>query len=155
MTARALRRMPVVARFLERDSGGAILELAIAIPVLLLLALGVAGYARVYYTGITVASASRAGAQFGSFANPPGDSVSMRVSAQNDAGTMTLDTVTSGRFCTCEDGTSVACAGSCGAYGAPRAYDSVRVVKMVPLLFSYLGLPTTVKVARTPIMRPQ
>jgi hypothetical protein len=130
------------------------LELAIAIPILLLVAVGVADYARVYYTGITVANASRAGAQKGAWTT--GNPDSMSYYAQLDAGTVTLDTVTSGRFCKCEDGSAVDCVtGTCGAYGVPRAYDSVRVVKMVPLIFNYLGLSTNFKVARTTIMRPQ
>ena len=141
-------------RLLRGDNGGALLELAVAFPIIVLMVVGVADYARVYYTGITVANAARAGAEKGYPTH--GDTDSMKLYAQIDAGTLTLDTVTAGRFCRCPDGTVPDCvSGSCGAYGVPMAYDSVRVVKYVSMLIGYVGLPATVKVVRTSILRPQ
>ena len=51
---------------LSNRRGGALLELAVAIPMLILIAIGVIDYGRVYTTAITVSNAARAGAEFGS-----------------------------------------------------------------------------------------
>src|SRR5690349_7549015 len=54
------RHQPAPAR-----SGSALLELAVAIPILLLFTMGVVDYARVYFASIAVANATMAGAQYG------------------------------------------------------------------------------------------
>ena len=141
-------------RLLRREHGGAMVELAVAFPIMLLLVVAVADYATVYYTSITVANAVRAGAEKGYPTDGNPDSMSFYT--QLDAGTVALDTVTSGRFCKCPDGTSPDCVtGDCGTYGVPMAYDSVRAVKLVSMLIGYVGLPSTVKVAYKAILRPQ
>src|SRR5512132_1901219 len=96
---RGLNVINQLCRLLRREHGGAMLELAVAFPIIILMAIAVGDYARVYYTGITVANAARAGAEkeYPTHGNPD----SMNVYAQIDAGTLTLDTVTSGRFCRC------------------------------------------------------
>jgi Flp pilus assembly protein TadG len=128
-------------------------EIAVAFPILLLVTMAVADYARVYYTGITVANAAAAGAHYG-VANLKGIKAdSMIMAAQLDADS-TLDSVTAGQFCRCPATGVVACAGTdCGAYGLPQVYDSVRVRKDVTLYIRYLGLPSTVTVTQTAILR--
>src|SRR5689334_15801886 len=46
----------------DQRTGTALLELAVAIPVLLLFTMGVVDFARVYFASITVANAAMAGA---------------------------------------------------------------------------------------------
>ena len=138
--------------FLGSERGAALLELAVAIPFLLLIVLGVVDYARVYYTSITVANAAQAGANAGLF--NAGDATIMRTAAQTDAGSVSLDTVTAGQFCRCPGTGVVACVGStCTGYGVPQIFDSVRVRKDVTLLMRYIGFPTAITVTRTVIMR--
>src|SRR5437868_11680411 len=118
-------------RLMKRRKGAAMVELAVSIPIVLLLLVGVADLARVYYDSITVANAARAGASFG--ADTAATTAQMAAAAQTDAGTFTLDTVTAGRYCVCPGtgaGTGVvACTtATCPlAYGVPQAYDTVRV----------------------------
>ena len=136
------------------ERGNAMVELAVAIPILLLLAMGVADYARIYYTGITVANAAEAGAHYGVARG--GNVDSMTMAAQLDAGSLTLDSVTAGQTCRCPGTGVVSCAsGNClpSTYGVPQIYDSVRVRKDVALLIRYLGLPSSVTVTRTAILR--
>ena len=142
---------------LHADHGGALLELAVGLPILLLLAIGVADYARLYYTGITVTNAARAGAVYG--ADPATTFDQIIAAAQADASPTTLDTVTVGRYCVCPgsgagtgvvDCTTATCPLS---YGVPQAYDTVRVRKDFTLLVPFLGLPSTLPVVRTVVMR--
>jgi Flp pilus assembly protein TadG len=140
--------------FPSREEGSAILELAVAIPILLLVAVGAADFARVYATGITVANAARTGAQFG--AHTAGDTAAMRIAAETDAGTVALDTVTAVRVCRCPDVGVVDCStGDCGAYGVPQAYDSVRVRKEVTLIIPYPGLPSSIVLIKSVVFRAQ
>ncbi len=134
--------------------GGAVVELAVALPILVLLAVGVADYARVYYMTITVANAARAGAQYGGHTNGSPDS--MVLAAQTDASPIVLDSVTAGRYCKCPDGTTPNClTGNCGTYGVVQAYDTVRVRKDLATLFNYPGLPATIPIIRTVVFRAQ
>lgn len=136
------------------DRGGALVEFAITVPVLALLAIAAADYARVYSVSIAVANAARTGAQWGG--HTLGNSALMEAAARADASPLVLDVVTAGRYCTCPGGGTPNCStGDCGAYGAPEAFDTVRVTKEVPLIFRYPGLPTSVNVRRTVVFRAQ
>src|SRR6266852_3787293 len=88
-----------VRRFFRTDRGSAMIELAVALPIVILLSIGVADLARIYYTSITVANAARAGAAFG--ADTAATDSAMTVAAQNDAGSLTLDSISAGRYCIC------------------------------------------------------
>ena len=139
------------------ESGGALAELAVGLPILLLLAVGVADYARIYYTGITVANAARAGAVYG--ADPATTNDQIIAATQADANPITLDSITVGRYCVCPGsgaGTGVV---DCStptcplSYGVPQAYDTVRVRKDFTALIRYVGLPATLPIIRTVVMR--
>ena len=126
-------------------------ELAVGLPFILLLTVGVIDYGRLYHTGILVASAAEAGVHYGVAYD--GNVDSMTVAAQRDGGGP-FDTIDAGKFCRCPDTGVVDCtAQTCGTYGAPQIFDSVRVREDVPMLIRYLGLPGTVTVARTSILR--
>lgn len=146
-----------LSRPLHSEYGGALLELAVGLPLLLLLAIGVADYARLYYAGITVTNAARAGAVYG--ADPATTFDQIIAAARADASPTTLDTVTVGRYCVCPGsgaGTGVVdCTTStCPlSYGVPQAYDTVRVRKDFTLLVPFLGLPSTLPVVQTVVMR--
>jgi len=119
----------------------------------ILLVIGVGDLARVYYTGITVANAARAGAAFG--ADTAATDSAMMIAARNDAGDVTLDSVSAGRYCVCPGTGTVSCTTtpSCGVYGVPQAYDTVRVRKDVAMIIRYFGLPTVVPIIQTVVLR--
>lgn len=155
------RRKPSLSelfcRLFRLEEGGALLELAVALPMVILLAVGVGDYARIHYTGITVANAARAGAVYG--ADPATTTDQIEAATRTDASPMTLDSVTVGRYCVCPGtgaGTGVvACTtASCpAAYGVPQAFDTVRVRKDFSPIIRYLGLPSRIAVIRTVVMR--
>jgi Flp pilus assembly protein TadG len=145
-----------ICRFIANTGGNAIVEVAVALPIVILLALGVADYARFHLAGITVANAARAGANYGAN-SPTWGPTEMIAAARADAGSVTLDSVTAAHYCSCRGTGTVDCATttSCGSYGVPQAYDSVRVRKDVALIINYLGLPASVPVIRTVVLRSQ
>jgi len=142
--------------FRAADHGTAMLELAVAFPLLLILAIGAADYARLYQTGINVANAARAGAQYGAQNDwTSGDIAGMRLAAKNDAGDTTI-TVTPTQICRCPSGTTPNCAtGSCGSFGAPEVFVQVVASKAMSTIIRYPGLPTSVTTTRTAIFRVQ
>jgi hypothetical protein len=139
--------------FLRQEHGNALVELAVAIPILILIAVGVADYSRLYFTEITVANAARSGADWGIKAN--GNVDSMAFGARMEAGRDSVGMIiTAGVFCTCPGVAGTAdCSGTCGAYGPPRAFDSVAVAKSVRFFIRYVGGPDSVVISRKAILR--
>jgi Flp pilus assembly protein TadG len=98
------------------ENGGALIETAFAVPLLLLLLLGAAEFGMADYESIEVANAARAGAQYG--AQGPetvGDLTGIRNAASLDAGNITLGLTTSALSYICSDtsnptGTPLSCA---------------------------------------------
>jgi hypothetical protein len=136
----------------KRETGGAALEFAAVLPVLVLIILGVADFARVYFTDVTAANASRVGAEWG--VAYTGITDSMTKGAKMEAGKDSIGmTITAGKFCNCPDGSTPACTGSCGSYGSPREFDSVAVRKVVNLILKYPGMPDSLVVLRKTILR--
>jgi Flp pilus assembly protein TadG len=138
------------------DVGSAVVEMAIIVPVLVLLAIGVAEFGRVYFTSITVANASTAGSQYASLNSGINDAAIIQA-ARDDAGDPSLTVSPINRVCRCPGSeAAVACTNSCGGgYGPPQYFVEVTASKNVALLFRYPGLPTTIAVARMSAFRVQ
>jgi Flp pilus assembly protein TadG len=132
------------------------LELAVVLPVLILLAIGVMDYGRVYFTSIAVANAARAAAEYGTAMtgnqNNTANIQGMGLLDGAEAGTMTITPVT-----TCRCGaTTVPCSGTiCAGYGVPRVYVQVTATKAVVLILKYPGIRDTVTISRTATFRLQ
>jgi Flp pilus assembly protein TadG len=133
-------------------------ELAVVLPVLVLLAVGVMDYGRVYFTSIAVANAARAGAEWGAQQGSGFYTNDARIQsfAQLDGAEAAPITVTSNHVCKC-GGTTVGCAGTTcsGGYGAPIVLVEVTATKTVALLLKYPGLPASVTITRTATFRAQ
>lgn len=145
----------VVREFRRSQSGAAAVELALTLPFLLLLVIGVVDYGRAFYTSITVANAARAGAEYGAQSpETSGDFVEMRNFAQGDgqdAGTLTLNAI---RYCECA-GVAQACNAVCPGGAAPDVFIEVTATKSVSMFLRYLGLPTTLTIVRKATFRSQ
>jgi len=154
--------MKILSQFIRRSRitrgrrGGAAIEFAVVMPVLVLLAIAVADFARVYKTSVAVVNAAAAATEVGARnVAVSGDTAAMTSQAIADASPVTLDTVTSSRFCRCPDGSTPACTGSCSGYGVPEVFVKVRVRKNYATLFKYPGVPGTISVIRTSTLRVQ
>lgn len=132
------------------------LELVVVLPVLILLAIGVIEFGRVYYTSLAVANAARAGAEWGARSSVNASSTAgIAGFTQLDgaqSGPLTIDSIRN--VCRCDAGI-VSCTSSCGAYGEPRGYVVVGASKVVPFLMKYPGIPASIKVSRTATFRYQ
>jgi len=138
-------RVPTPARLLLSESGGSLVELALVLPVLLLLLLGTADFGRACYIGIEVSRAAQSGALYGS--QNPSDVAGMKAAAVLDApdvpGFTTANvTVTTG--CECSDGSSASLNCSTTPTCATNQVTYVQVTTSLNYTapFPYRTLPT-------------
>jgi Flp pilus assembly protein TadG len=131
--------------------------MAVAMPLLVLMVLGVGDFGRVLYTAITLSHAARAGAAYGAQSNGhTGDSAGIQQAAEEEAQDIGTIGVTSQRVCECTGGSPVSCTtASCGSYGAPRAFVEVTTTQTYATLIAYPGIPATVPLTRTAKVRVQ
>ena len=154
-----IKRCQVAGR---SESGQSLVEVALLLPFLVLMMLGVIELGRYAYIGILVGNAARAGAAYGIESLPQSvDTVNISLAAQNDFqnnGQSGL-TVTSSVSCGCDSGgsvTSSACtgagSGSC-ASGHWVVIVSVTASGTFNSLFNYPGISSSITISRTSSMR--
>jgi Flp pilus assembly protein TadG len=163
-------RLAHSAEILRSNAGQAMLELALLLPMLLLLTMGVIEMGRYMYIYILVGNAARAGAAYGAQSlGQSGDTPDIQTAAQNDynsqsngqaAGSLTVNSSTS---CGCDSAgtvTGAICstvtnpsAGKCGGGGHWVVTVSVTASGTFKSLFNYPGVPASIDVSNTATMR--
>jgi Flp pilus assembly protein TadG len=152
----ALRRTTPLASPIRaaRQKGQAILELALMLPVLLLLAVGIIEFGRLAYFAIEVSNAARAGAQYGTQSLAlASDSADITDAAQNDApdiGTNLNVTPVASCGCTATAAIGGTCPGSGCSY--PLVYLTVTTQYDLSTIFHYPGIPRTFSLTGTSVM---
>ncbi|HEX2721508.1 MAG TPA: TadE family protein [Gemmatimonadaceae bacterium] len=140
--------------------GAAALELAVAMPLLVLVCIGVMDFGRVYFTSVAVANAARAGAEWGTTPLPgyAFNSSGQQSFAQMDGGEVGAITFTPPPSTVCRCGENdVPCSTTptCGTYGVPKVFVTVTATKSVALLLPYPGLPSSISIVRSATFRAQ
>ena len=135
--------------------GVALVEIAIIIPFLLLLAIGAIELGRYANYANLAANAAHAGVQYGaqSLASAS-DTAGMQNAAKIDWGTATGFTATASHFCKCSDGT----ASTCLYTDCPLPLHRILWVQVVVTgslnsILAYPALPRTFAISKTAIMR--
>jgi len=158
-------------RFLRLQSGQALVEMAIVLPFLLLLALGVIELGRYAYIGILVGNAARAGAAYGAQSlgqasqNGPITTAADNDYKNNGQIVSTLN-VSSTFSCGCDSngvvnpppiGTNATCfvkdASKCTGGGHWVVILSVTASGTYQSLFNYPGIPSSIAISRISQMR--
>ena len=146
-------------RDVPNDVGQAFVELALILPVLVLLILGAAEVGRLAYASIEVSNSARAGVAYGAQNHiTASDTQGIQRAATNDstniAGTATPSVTLS---CSCSSGTAITCANAGTQCVSPaRIIEYVQVITSatVNTAFHYFpGLPATVTLHGRAIMR--
>lgn len=135
---------------LGRDGGQALVELALVLPLLLLLLLAALDLGRLAYLAIEVSNASRAGALYGSQTYGTAlNSAQIKVAAQADT-EVTLKNVTQGLTCRCSNwGFDAPDRDPCTSASAPNCGSQAWLVTNLWVTasvdyspwFPYLGIP--------------
>jgi Flp pilus assembly protein TadG len=140
---------------LRENSGQAFVELALVLPIFILLIVGIAEIGRLAYASIEVSNAARAGVAYAAQSHTTAqDSANIQLAATRDAPNITTLTATPSYSCSCESlggvftapgscaGISTA-AGSCPTPSRIVLYVQVTTSAPVNTLFHYPGIPNS------------
>jgi Flp pilus assembly protein TadG len=135
-----------------RFSGGqTVLELALMMPLMLLLLVGLIEIGRFAYFDILVSNAARAGAQYGAQSLiQAADQAGIQTAAKSDG--LNTMTITPTQMCGCAAGTLGGCP-SGGVCAQPLVYVQVTATETFSSLFRYPGIPTSMTLTSTSTMR--
>jgi Flp pilus assembly protein TadG len=133
--------------------------MALLLPVLLLTLIGIIEIGRFAYYSILVANAARAGAQYGAQSLiTAADTAGIQSAASNDGQNLAALTITSQQKCGCTGAALAAApagcpATACTAPAHPLVYVQVTVSGTFASLFHYPGIPPSITVNSTELMR--
>ena len=128
----------------RREEGSALIELALLMPIFLLLFMGTVDLGRGFFAAIKVSSAAAAAASYG--AQQPSDITGIQAAAVMGAPEVNNLTSSVSTGCECSDGTSVQ--PGCASTPANCSTDFVTYVQVTTYasytpLFKYPGLPSS------------
>jgi Flp pilus assembly protein TadG len=139
------------------DSGQSFVELALVLPIFVLLLLGAAEFGRLAYMAIEVSNAARAGVAYGAQNHiTASDTMGMQLAATNDGSNVATLNASASHFCQCSGtGTSTCASGDCTAGTDNRILEFVQVntTAAVDPLIHVPGLPTTYTLTGKAVMR--
>jgi Flp pilus assembly protein TadG len=142
---------------LKSESGSSLIEMALILPVLFLLLIGVVDFGRAYYLAIEVSQAAHTAALYGS--QNPNDIAGMQNAAVADAPdvpSFTTSSVTATSGCECSDGSSPVanCATNpnCGGM-ITVGYVQVTTTVSYSAIFPYPGIPSPITLNGSARMR--
>jgi Flp pilus assembly protein TadG len=146
---------------LADNFGGALVDLAVILPIFPLLLIGVVEFGRLAYFSIEVSNAARAGAAYAAQSAATSAYTSgIQTAARNDAPNLTKITtlaVTPTTVCQCDNGGTFATMTSCGATCTSPArvitYAKVSTSAQVNALFTVQGLPGSYTLQGQAILR--
>jgi Flp pilus assembly protein TadG len=146
------------------QGGQSLVEVALMLPFMLLLMLGVIEFGRYAYIGILVGNAARAGAAYGvqspaQSIDTTGITTAAKNDFQNNGQSSSALTVTSSVACGCDSSGTVASAACTGTGAGICAAGHWTVTLTVTAsgtfssLFNYPGIPASISVSRSSTLR--
>lgn len=140
-----------------RQRGNVLIEFAVTSSVLLIVACGVTGFARIFNVASMAAGAAAAGVQYGALSPAHyGDLTGMQTAALADTGNYPGATATATQFCACSvGGTQSACPATCGTGVTSETYIQVSVTIPYQSIITYPMLPNPVNVTQVACARVQ
>ena len=138
----------------KRARGQASVELALSLPLLLMMFLVVVETGRAFYIAISVSNAARAGVQYGSRnLSTAADNAGMQQAAANDAPNLTGMTAAASHFCLCSDGTASTCLSTDCAGSHRLLYTQVDTSAPYTPLINFMGILPAMSVPGQAVMR--
>jgi Flp pilus assembly protein TadG len=154
-------------RNLGEDKGQAFVELALVLPIFILLLVGAVEVGRLAYASIEVSNAARAGVAYAAQNHTTAeDSTNIQLAANNDAPEITSLTATPSYSCSCEGSTgtmttfascsnTVANLTTCPSPSRIVLYVQVTTSAPVNTIFHFPGIPSTVTLRGFASMRAE
>ena len=137
-----------------RTRGQAAVELALSVPLLLMMFLVVVETGRAFYIAISVSNAARAGVQYGSQnLSTAGDNAGMQAAAANDAPNIVGMTTTATHFCQCANGSASTCLSTDCAGSHRLLYTQVNTSALYTPLVNFMGILPSMTMPGKAVMR--
>ena len=142
---------------LRSTDGSSLLEFSLIVPLVVFMFLGVVDLGLAITQAMVVTGAAEAGALYGTLAGNTSDFAGMTTAATNSANGLSGFTVTNAsNWCSCTSaGTAVSCSSSCSNSASPIEYVQVQTSATVSVIANYPGLPTSIALKGSSIMRVQ
>ena len=138
----------------RRTRGQAAVELALSVPLLLMMLLMVVETGRAFYIAISISNAARAGVQYGSQnLSTAADNAGMKAAAANDAPNIVGMTTTATHFCQCADGTASTCLSTDCSSSHRLLYTQVNTSAPYSPLVNFMGILPPMTVPGKAVMR--
>lgn len=135
---------------LMRSRGSAFVELALCMPVLALIMMGVTDYGRIFSVSVSLSSAAWAGGAYASSSSANyNDAAGITAAVNSLARDIAPVTTTTSTYCQCGGGT-VSCTATCTPM---KQYVSIKVRKDFSTWFQYPALPKSVPLQETILLR--
>ena len=134
---------------MTNDSGQGLVELALTLPLFMLILLGAAEFARFAWASIETANAARAGVQYGAQSDiTASDTAGISTAALNDGVNLSGLTATSSFSCACSTAptTTITCSTALASCVSPNViieYVQVSTTSTIKPLYHWPGMPTT------------
>jgi Flp pilus assembly protein TadG len=126
------------------DTGTALVELGVAIPIFTTLLLGSAELARVAYASIEVTNAAKAAVQYGAQTSATAaDTTGIKLAATNEAYNLNGLSTTVATSCICSDGSASTCLNTDCSSSQIEQVISVKTQISIDPLIHAPGLPTS------------
>ena len=144
----AMSQKSSLERILSDSDGASFIELALVLPLFLMMLVPVVDLGRGFYAAIEVTSAAHAGAMYG--VENPSDTDGMIQAAKAGASNLSDVTATAAYGCECSDGTSAvaSCASTPTCTYNYVTYVDVTVTSPYRTVFAYPGLPSSMNITR-------
>jgi Flp pilus assembly protein TadG len=144
----AMSQKSSLERILSDSDGASFVELALVLPLFLMMLVPVVDLGRGFYAAIEVTSAAHAGAMYG--VENPSDTDGMIQAAKAGASNLSDVTATAAYGCECSDGTSAvaSCASTPTCTYNYVTYVDVTVTSPYRTVFAYPGLPSSMNITR-------
>ena len=137
--------------------GQSAVEFALIAPVLTLMLVAMADFARVFYTTVEVYNAASAGVNYGAQnTTTMSDYTGMQNAAKNDGANLTALTATASSYCTCPStpNTQFTCPASASC-SDQRRYVKVVTSATYTTLLNYPGIQHSISISGSAVMRAQ
>jgi Flp pilus assembly protein TadG len=139
--------------FLRSECGSSLVEMAVIMPVLLLILFGAVDFGRAYYLSIELGGAARSGAIYGS--QYPTDTTGMGNAAKLDAPDVPGFGSSISWGCECSDGSGRVANCSSMPFCSTNIvyYVTVKTTAAYSTLFPWPGVPSSIALASSSTMR--
>ncbi len=130
--------------FARSESGVALIEFALFLPILAFLFVGIVDYALEIQEILQIQEAAAAGAAYGIIPGNQTNLTGMQTAAQKAAADVTGFNATAADVYTCTPGgAAVTSATTCPGYGTPITYVQVTTTATIPVYLAYPGMPSS------------